>query len=580
MFEGKLHLLKIAGLLAGLGTPLCAGDFAAPAEGPVAFRRDQVPLDVEAIAGLSQQLATLADGLDPKTAADRRGAAQMLALALALDPANSKARGLIDEFTGGTHKPDADAGKLETFRTRIRQDIVWLEMPEAGIQGKALAACLKDVLAKSDPKDSQASARESGAWSGWIPPLAAYESTTVPERGDPSPPEAVAGAPTLPGATVETTLWKTDPENPGKWVLSKAPLTMSVMKVDGEGAPPPFSLNIGAAEGKGSFVELSAQILKLLQKQHGSLPPGIEVTLDGAGLELPAAAKKRQSFGAAAAVLASAAVTGREPGEVIILGAISETGAYTLTPDFWTQLQSLGSGTGGRLVLPAAAAEYLPSLLVLERPQLFMDYEILLAANFKELLDLTAKVPPEALAKVSGQFHEIREKGGSQQLGQYVANPFIRRRFAEIVQEVPYHASAKMLALQGAGNRPTYILRPVLVAELRHAIEPMEWLTKRSGYSFGPKDTERFNTTYETCRTQVDGLFRFADKGDRDLVSMVQGTVTAIRTLDRAAKSRGYTYEVQEGVASAQTALLRSHKAVAEELAREAGDAEEILPVK
>lgn len=580
MFEGKLHFLKIAGLLAGFGTPLFAGDFAAPAEGPVAFRRDQVPLDVETMAGLSQQLATLADGLDAKTAADRRGVAQMLALAVALDPANSKARGLIDEFTAGTHKPDADAGKLETFRTRIRQYIAWLEMPEAGSQGKALAACLKDVLDRSDPKGSRATGSESGAWSGWIPPLAAYEAKAVPTPEETIPAEAAAGAPPLASATVETPLWKMDPDSPGKWVLKNASLTMSAVKLEGEGAPPPFALTVGASEGQGPFVELSAQIIKLLQKQHESLPLGIHVTLDGDGLATPAASKKNQSFGAAAAVLASAAVTGREPGEVTILGTISATGAYTLTPDFWTQLQSLGPGTGGRLVLPAAAAEYLPSLLVLERPQLFMDYEILLAANFKELLDLTAKESPEALAKVSTQFREIREKGASQPLGQYVANPFIRRRFAEIVQEVPYHASAKMLALQGAGNRPTFVMRSVLVAELRHAIEPMEWLTKHTGYSFEAKDTERFDTTYETCRAQVDGLLRYADKGDRELVSKVQGMVTAIRTLDRAAKSRGYTYEVQETIAAAQTALLRSHKAVAEELAREAGDVEEIVPVK
>ena len=131
---------------------LVAGNFAPPAEGPVAFRRDRLPLDADTMATLSRQLVTLAQGLDAETAVNRRAAAQMLALATALDPGNGKAREVLAGFQNGSHPPAADAEQLEKSRERVWQDIAWLETPEAGGEGQALAACLADVLVVSDPK--------------------------------------------------------------------------------------------------------------------------------------------------------------------------------------------------------------------------------------------------------------------------------------------------------------------------------------------------------------------------------------------------------------------------------------------
>ena len=81
-------------------------------------------------------------------------------------------------------------------------------------------------------------------------------------------------------------------------------------------------------------------------------------------------------------------------------------------PRFWYQLQALGKGKGQRLVLPAEAAAYLPSILAMEKPEFFFDYEVLLASDFKQLLDLTAKKPKEPLASATAKFREIRERAG------------------------------------------------------------------------------------------------------------------------------------------------------------------------
>ena len=587
MFEGNVHGLKIAGLFAVLVARLSAGEFAAPAEGPVAFRRDRVPLDAGAMGRLSQSLSTLAEGLSAETAPERRGAAQMLALALALDPANAKARSLIDDFTKGRQVPSGgvEAGKIESCRAWIWESIGWLDTAEAGGQGQALAACLKDVIVFSDPKDSRVAALrdagERGAWVGWIPPLAAYETKEIPATNEILPVEPVSTGPPLAAATVTTPIWKIAPDSDNeKWVLAKTDLRMSAVKKDDNGGEKNlFSLAVGSPADANAPSSLSTQIIKLLKNQHGKLPTGLQVTLSAEGLDAALHPKMRQPISAASAVLASAAVTGREVGNVTIIGNIDATGKFSLPLDFWAQLQSLGPGSDGRLVLPMAAGEYLPSMLALERQQFFMDYEVLLAGDFKELLELTVKNSGATLAKVSDQFHELCKKGANQPLGQYVANPFVRRRLAEILQEAPYHYSAKMLGIQSAGIRPTIVSRLVLAAELRRAIKPMGWIVKTSVYDLEPDEIAKFGTIYETCRVQVDGLLRNAEKGDREWVSKTQNLVTGIRVLDRAAKSRGNPGEVLSAMNTAQKNLMHSHKELDDELDREANNPK-VIPVR
>ena len=579
MFDGKLYGLRVMGLLAGCAVRLCAGDFAAPAEGPVAFRRDQVPLDVTAMNALSRGFSVVAEEAATKTAFDRRGVAQMLALAVALDPANTKARSLIDDFTSGQQVSigGLDAGKIEGYRVGIWQSIEWLDTLEAGSQGQALAAYLKDLVILFDPKNPRAQAfrdaGERGAWAGWVPPIAAYETKGIATTQQILP---VESAPTMPSLTTASlaTLVANEDTNSDKerWVLKNTSIQMSVVKEDpADVSQNPFALVIGPPEAKSATAGLNTQILQLLQKQHGKLPLGFKVTLDWEGLDEAMLSKDPESNSATLAVLASAAVTGRELGNVMVIGKVDAAGEFSLPVDFWTQLQSLGPGGDRRLVLPLAAAEYLLSMLALERQPFFMEYEVLLASNFEELLNLTAKTPDAALAKASEQFREIRKKGASQPLGQYVANLFVRRRLAEIVQETPYHYSAKMLAVQGAGNRPTIIGRIVLMAELRLAIEPMEWIVGDSVYEFEPEQIGQFGSIYESCRVRVDRLVRHADKGDRELVSKAQVMVGGIRVLDRAAKTRGDSYDVLKVMDEAQKNLIHTHTAVIEELDHESG---------
>ena len=367
MFHKSRHKLKLAGLFVGSILRLYGGDFTAPAEGPVAFRRDQVPLDVVMMGRLSQGFSVLADESAMKTAFDRRGVAQMLALAVALDPANTKARSLIDEFSTGRHKSGggAENGNIESHRLEIWQSIEWLETAKAEGHGEELAACLKDVVIFFDPQNPRAQAfrdaGERGNWAGWVPPLAAYEMKETPITQESLPVEVAATLPPLTTATLATLLGELKSNSDRKrWVFRNTSIKMSAKIEDADSLDPnTFNLVIGSPAVAIASSGLTVRILKLLSKQHSKLPLGVQVTLEGKGLDTVINSRNSQSISGALVVLASAAATGRELGNVTVIGKVDAEGTFSLPADFWTQLLSLGPGSGGRLVLPAAAAEYI-----------------------------------------------------------------------------------------------------------------------------------------------------------------------------------------------------------------------------
>jgi hypothetical protein len=579
------QMIGMLAMMACMAFQALAGGFAPPAEGPVAFRRDGVPLDSDAMVTLSKQLDTLARSLNTGTPAMRRGAAQMIALALALDPANQKARDLLTEYQEERHTPLEDAERLEKSRARVWQLIAWLETDEAGAQGQALAACLKDIIIISDPQHPKASALreagEKGAWSGWVPDVSAYDKQLVARNEEPIPsgptqPAGGSASNTLESARVHTMLWqKIGNADDGKWEMASLPLEMSASKSQGDGEDAhSFSLKIGPG-GEGDQLErIRSNIRRLLISKHGEQTRGMRISIGSTQLEKSLESHKLHSISAATAVLASSALTGREP-DAIILGLVDADGVYKTPTGLWDQLQALGKGSGRRLILPAEAATILPSMLALEKPGFFMDYEVLLASDFKQLLDLSAKSPEGALASSITKFREIRERVGTQDLRLYIANTFVKQRLMAVLQETPAHFSSKMLLTQAAGSRPTLVARTVLASEIRRALEPMKWLARHNDdgdHWLGSAEISKLGQTYDACRSKVDALERYADKADRPLIERARELTTAIRNVERATRTRGESYLVEDAVRSAHGQLIRLARTMNDELATETGE--------
>jgi hypothetical protein len=561
----------IAGLLAAMVLSLCAADFAVPEVGPVAFRRDRVPLSAMAQDGLSRDLEILARGLAGQTAEERQTAARMLALAMVLDPANARARALLAAYQNGRHKRHADPARIETCHARIWQMIAWLEIPDAGADGNALANCLKDVMVVSDPKHPQAAGLRGtgakGAWAGWVPGIQAYGGQENPTRraedmlsGD--------GRILLENARVFTLLWKpAENVDSTAWMLGPGLLRMEAQTIH-DHHKPAFSIMIDTGDADNPLAPLARSLETLMQAWHNPLPAGLHIRIYSRTIDLTPDSGKLQPISAAAAVLASAAITGREP-EAIVIGEIDESGSLSLPPDFWDQIMALGPGKGRRLVLPAAAADWLPSLLALEKPGFFLDYEVLLADGFRDLLDLTAKEPDQEVAAACAKFRELREHAATQEIGNYLANRFVRERLEELARDVPFHFSAELLLVQAGGRKRAQVTRGVLAAELRRALEPMAWIAATDGHDPTDAELKKLGETRQLCQAGIERMERYTEKTDLDLLERTRSLVSTSRIPDRGSRSRG----TAAAFLSLRDDLIRLFNELAQELAEETGSA-------
>ncbi len=587
---GKLWLCHV-GMLAGILGSLSAGEFMPPAEGPVPFRRDRIPLTADAMNTLSRDLRILARENKAMDAPVLRGAAQMLALALALNPTNSNAQELVSEYKEGRHSPAENDEQKNHRKIRIRRLIAWLETPQAGTDGRALADCLKDILVITDSQPSQTEAArnttELGAWAGWVPDVSAFQTKAIestPKPKDPDP-VAVVKPPTTNGilletATVLTSIWRrgVGQNHSEVWVSVLAPLQMTATKEPrGEGGG--FSIIIGNHQDLKSPDLLGKTLERLLRNQHGSLPPVGQIRITSVDVEQSTQLGKPQSISAAASVLASAAITGHVP-EAIVIGKIDASGAFTLPSQFWDRLQTLGKGNGRRLVLPADAIPYLSSILAMEKPEFFLEYEVLVAADFKNLLDLCAKSPEEPLATAAAKFREIRKRAGTQDVRAFIGENFEKQQLAAVLHDQPSHISAKMLLTQALGNRPILVSRKVLAAEIRRALEPMAWIktsghfvfnTEKEEWPSAPRELAEVNQAYEICRLAVDRLERYTSRDDLPLLEEARDLVFSIRSLHKAPRLRSSNnWAIIGAVRSAHQDMVRRQDLLAARLTKEA----------
>lgn len=523
----------LAGFLTAIAWTVCQAEFAAPADGPVAFRRDRVPLDADTLSGLSRHLTTLARAQPVTSPVERRMMAQLLALAQVIDPGNAASRELMAACRNGSHTPVDDPAARARSLAKIRHLSGWLKLPEAGGDGQALAACLEDLVAESP--------QETGAWSGWVPELAAYEprAAVVEEKpeddhAEPSPDSAVATVPGLSSARIAMLVWKKSGEgSSAEWLPAPATLQMEANPASEPEAP--FSITISPPGGRND--ETARMLEGLMRRNFGELPGGIHVRIDSPEFTELADQRRPLAFSAAAAVLASAALTGNEP-DATVLGDVDETGALKLPAAFWDQLLALESGNGKRLVLPAAAADVLPSLLATGRPGYFMDHEVLLARDFRHLLDLCAKQPPEAVAAASTKFHAIRDRMGAEDVRSYVANRFVRPRLGELAQESPYHASAAMLFIQGSGQRPTLVSRMALTSDLMRVCNALSWIPRTRGRDLEVWEEDLLGETLDAYRKRTDELAALAAKTDQDLIEGARILVQPMKDMERALRGR------------------------------------------
>jgi len=535
-----------------------------PKDGPLPFRRDRLPLDADTLRGLSGELVVLGQSLNGATPEGRHAAAQSLALALALDPTNVNAREMLESFH--EDRPAAERTSVPPS-ARIRQLTSWLESEEAGKVARALAACLRDVLAAVELPENPPAAQK-GAWRGWVPELAAYRPVeAVPDKPEVETPVVSQGsALARREGAIFASLWAHNGELK-RDVFQKVKVSMKELPPhEGENAQP-GSFRVELQGAHGAFAETGKILTSVVEKLHDGLLPPARLGLNlgkGAFPERPDA-----GLSAAAVVLMDAAVSGREPAGIVI-GRVDKNGKLTAPPRLADRLLALAGGEGGRLILPREAEPLLSSISVLAGQDFFLKYEVIYASNVRELVERATAKPSGAAGEATELFAEIRSKAGNPSgMGSYVANRFVRQRLAEVFQKFPDHASARLLWQQGGGEVPLKLARPVIAAEISRSLDALTWLT-----ALDVNETiqvRKLEQAQEKSRDEIERIERYVATDDRALLDRYREVLQSIKAFAREVRDRNsdYTYYYEQDKSeNALRELKRAYQSYREDLAR------------
>lgn len=570
-----------------------AAAFVAPNEGGCTLRVDRIPLDMDTMSDLSEGLAVIVKApVEGSLARHHRASAQALAIALALDPANDSVRKTLASFTAGKNQDTPTPESLIQARALAWQLQGWLSTEEAGNDGRLLADLMGDSLRYLDPSHPSAEAlgksEEVGNWKGWVAGLDSFkqdsknDSLQKPEENDfdpfedleekmPEKQEEPSSSESLPiqltEASVATFVFEENKKE-GGYTVSPVTVSMEARKADEikEG----FFVKIDSNRDADKIANLVAKpIYEALRASLPSEPAPGTISLQAGGKPY-LYARNADNLTGPGFVLASSALSGNSPVGTII-ARLGEDGKLAVPNNFWMILRGMSGEQTGRLIVPAAAEKHLLSLLTLEEKSFFLRYEVLIASTPAEMIALSRSNPSPQHAAAFAKFEAIREKGKGMSTGAFVANTFVLQRLKELAADAPYHLSAKLLAIQGAGERPRTLTRDFLAAELLLLIEPVSPILSYEMQDVKNDTISSMETIWKDLRDALDALGRLTDIRDRDLLDATGGISTSIRALLRELGKDGKYWERPTEIEDARADLRKRFTALRTGLSQTAG---------
>ena len=568
--------------------------FVPPTEAMPPFRRDKLPIDTDAMVSLSQTMTLLSRSVSMAEAPQLRAAAQALALALALDPANSAARDILSSISGRKSLGNPDPKDRTRAQDQVWQLTKWLASPEAGNDGNLLAALLGDAAAALDPEHPAASewrkSGERGKWDGWVAPVTAFEKRKPIEKpviaiNNPNSPKPVPNNKLSfelksTSASIGAVLYDYQP-NTDTFILGPVALSMEAksnsVSEEGEQQRENLRINVSCVEAVRWDVseKVSKPILNALAELHNvdknQLPQAdIRISTGKAGTY--SIRRNGEDMTGPGFILANSALTGIAPEAVFIGRFDSEAKKLKLPNFFWQKLTTLVNAPGGRLVVPAAAGEYLAALLAMEKPEFFMKYEVLLASSPEEAIRLCAMKPDPELAAILARFKEIKDKSDTAALGSYLDNVHVRKRLVEISQAAPYHLSAKLLAIQGAGSRPHFVEKKILAAEILAAFDPLNEYAEMNLLEMNKQKIDAMETALEVSRERLGGIERYAEMRDKELIKAPADVIIDLRMMIRVIRDRRELWEKTDDISRTHSAFRNTNRILRRDLALLTGD--------
>jgi len=571
-------------LVSGMGGLSAAPVFHAASKNAVPFRRDRLPFDVDRMHEMAGHLTVLASGVARARGPEQlRAAAQLLALAKALDPDRAEIGAMEQMLSKGAAPVSPDSKGMGRARRHAWEYRNWLGRKQAGRDARVFADCLGDALAVATPEhrhaDELRKTGEKGPWKGWVADLDAFRSApdlpaVPPEKNggepapdeEPAPSEEPAVVIRLEKASVRVPFEykKYFPKAPGAEKAPPPELRFGAFPVaikawseipkpkapekDGTAvkAPPPVPeyLLTGFVDEKdkaatAALHAVMTEIRAVLSERHGGLPPGGRASFTFGSSRFYDWKYNRDAAAGAVALLMDASLDGRAPDpDAIVFAGIGPEGRLRLPWRPWDKVRRIADDPGipgGRFVLPREARPLLDGLLVIEKPEFFLRYEVLLAEDLEGLSACAAGEPEDGLASAMEKFEAIRAAAKGKQIGPFLVNRFVRQRLAEVLEEFPGHASARMLLVQGGGSRPAQYSTDILAREVRMVLKPMGWIPKEKP---DPKLTElkedELDAAWKACREGIDPLKSRVARGDQKFFDRAFDLVQSIRTLSNA----------------------------------------------
>jgi hypothetical protein len=213
------------------------------------------------------------------------------------------------------------------------------------------------------------------------------------------------------------------------------------------------------------------------------------------------------------------------------------------------------------------------NLLALEKPDFFLKYEVLVASSLAEYVMLSCKEGSKQHEEIRNKFEIIQEKATDNALGVYLTNKFVRERLQEIVDQAPYHLSAKVLNIYGSVSRPRYLTREALAAEIWRKVDAITEIGKIENiHEINSNQLDRLDELYKKMRDDLKDLERYTDSRHTDLLKEAKDLVASVRGLGREFEGKDERWGKYDEIESARGKMMRANRELLEKLAELTGD--------
>lgn len=550
----KLHTLIICVTFLTMIAGAHAAKYIQPNESKELFKVEKIPLQVDSMKELSRHLTALARRNQDASPAQRRGTAQLLALAMRLNSANQRARETDQAMRKNETLPSPQEESILKAKARLRFFQRWLATPDAGADANTLALYITDatrILREETLNDS-----DQADWAGVLPPLDKYqEPKQTAKKADPAPatpstpdkptienPYKISKLTVMMPLTMDTVTKTKDPNNNSKEIWNREskqviyPVELTITPQQ-----QPLSISITSPLGPGNANNDAGGLRKALEllqtrlnssSSNGGAKAALKAGTGAQNSSIQYSSKNGYAAAAAVELMLAASKAGKPLREDIHLCAtLSSKGELRLPKNFWEVLKAMrkDDGKSGRLIVPKAAIEPLIELLVFDEADFFTRWEVIGVDHIDQALTYAVADSNSDITKAGELFLSIRELTKKEAVTKIAINKVVRTRLSEIESLAPEHLSAKTLLLQGSGKRPLHLSQLGTAYQIQSTVKAMQ--ASLATINVDHPNSTTLKRVHEQARADLDPILKLINTREDTLYQETLKLANELRSL-------------------------------------------------